>query len=125
MITALVTLASILAYLGCWTFAARWWYQKIRPWKEPLACDSPSWHQSDGHKPWCYQRYGEVSTTGEALFLASMFGLLGPLAFIGLAGGKLLRYSVTAGVPDTREELAAKIKRLEDDKKKWENDHGE
>jgi hypothetical protein len=112
---ALIVTASVIFYLSCWVTAARWKYRRIRPWTEPLNCTSPAFHEHAGHLVSCYSRYGDGTTESYAIGCASVFGLLGPLAFAAMLAGQLIRTAVTSGTSKTREELEAKVKRLENE----------
>lgn len=107
--TALVTLAAVLAYAAGIMLAARWRYRAIRPYTEPLSCASPSLHSNGGHWKTCYRRYDIIDSTAEAVISALQTGLIWP--FIAPALG--VRRLVTSGARTLPEELRAQIERLE------------
>jgi hypothetical protein len=107
--TALIPLACVLAYLALTLVAARWRYRAIRPYAEPLACETSSLHSTQGHGAWCYRRYGNIDTTGEAVSFALLTGLVWPFILPAIA----VAHVVKAGAKQLPEELAAEIKRLE------------
>lgn len=113
--TALIAIASVFAYLGCLVYSARWRYQRIRPSTEPVGCETPylCTPRLGGHSTRCYRRYGMIDTTNEAAGFAFLFGLLGPISFIGIALSRIMRAVIVSGTPLTRAELKAKVARLE------------
>lgn len=107
--TALIPLASVIAYLALTLLAARWRYQAIRPYTEPVRCETPGVHRERGeHLDSCYRRYGYVDG-GEAVFFALLTGLAWPFILPAIA----VAHFVKAGARQLPEELAAEIKRLE------------
>jgi hypothetical protein len=99
----------VVAYLTLTLLAARWRYQAIRPYTEPLSCTTPSTCR-DGHQyDSCYRRWGLVDTNGEAVVFAFLTGLAWPCVPLAIALGRF----VSAGNRQLPEELAAEIKRLE------------
>ena len=118
--TAAIAVVSVAAYLAGLILTARWWYARIRPYSEPLSCGHYA-HCGEGvHEHWCYQRPGRItSTPREALGYALMLGavwfiampILGAYAAV-MGAGEVI---VASGVRETPEEVAAKVKRLEEE----------
>jgi len=112
--TALIVAAAITVYAATWLLSARYWYGRIRPWSEPLSCDSPVWCAEIGyHHDRCYRRWGMVDTVGEAVAGAAAFGMLGPLALAGVAAAAIGRKAITAAARPLPAEVAAKTARIE------------
>jgi hypothetical protein len=117
--TAAIVVICIAAYLAGLILTARWWYARVRPYSEPLSCKF-SHHRESGHNCYCYQRPGKItSTPREALCYALMLGavwfaavpvLAAAAAVMGL-GGAL----VASSARELPEEIAAKVKRLEEE----------
>ena len=117
--TAAIVVASVVAYLAGLVLTARWWFARVRPYAEPLSC-SYIHHRESGHSRMCYQRPGKItSTPREALGYALMLGavwfiampILGAYAAV-MGAGEVI---VASGVRETPEEVAAKVKRLEEE----------
>jgi hypothetical protein len=109
-VTALVAVACTCAYLAIALVTARWRYRAIRPYTEPLACETRSLHGGTyGHREWCYRRYGMIDTTGEAVAFALLLGLVWPF----IAPAMAVRRFVISGDRVLPGELQAQIKRLE------------
>lgn len=108
--SAVIAAVASLAYAACWLAAARWWYGRIRPWSEPLACSYPGlcrWRGAHGAS--CYRRWGMVDGRGEAAFWALLFGVTGPLAAVVILAGRV----IMASPRPLPEELEARTARLE------------
>lgn len=105
MITAVI----LVLYAAMILVTARWRYRVIRPYTEPLGCTTKPSCREKHRYPSCYRRYGQVDTTGEAVFIALLAGLIWPFIVPAL----LLRLLVTAGHRDLPEEVQAQIRRLE------------
>jgi hypothetical protein len=113
-VTASITAACAVAYFTCWAWGARWWYRRIRPWTEPIACESPKLHTTPSlHFPCCYFRWWQVGNNGTAMGFAVMLGMLGPLALVGVCAGQAVRWIVASGDRELAAEVAAKNERLE------------
>lgn len=110
--TALIVVASVLGYLVLTVLAARWRYQAIRPYTEPLACTTKNLCGAS-HFDSCYRRWGLVDSKGEAVVFALLAGLVWPFILPALLATRLLTGVVVAGGRQLPEELAAEIKRLE------------
>lgn len=106
--TTLITLASLLAYFALILLAARWRYQAIRPYTEPLACKAPRVCGGQ-HYASCYRRSGMIDTTGEAVVFSLLTGLAWPFIIPAIIVARIVK----AGGRQLPGELAAEIKRLE------------
>lgn len=106
--TALIVVGSLLGYIALALFAARWRYQAIRPYTEPLACTTKNLCGAS-HFDSCYRRWGLVDSKGEAVVFALLAGLVWPL----IVPARLSARFVAGGGRQLPEELDAEIKRLE------------
>lgn len=106
MIVALIITLSLLVYFACYVVVAGKWYQHIRPYTEPLACDNYSqYHQHSGY---CYRRPGMyVDNNTEAISYAMMLGLAGPIGVLGIG----LIHFIKKFAHDTPEERAVRNER--------------
>ena len=59
---AVIVVASVAAYLAGLILTARWWYARVRPYSEPLAC-SYSHRPGIRHSDFCYQRPAKLTST--------------------------------------------------------------
>lgn len=113
---ALIAAAVILAYAAIALRAARLRYQVIRPWTEPVACRWP-YHAESGHEPYCYNRWGDVDTTAEAVRSALQFGFAWPVFLVAVPVAEAAVLAVvrlvTGGARQLPEETAAISGRLE------------
>jgi hypothetical protein len=110
-VTGLIAAASVLAYAALALLTARWRYQAIRPYTEPVRCKHPDLHARRGdHSSGCYARNDStvIDSRPEATVAALLTGLVWPL--IGPA--LLVQYLVTAGGRPLPAESEAKIRRL-------------
>jgi hypothetical protein len=112
MITILIAAGASLAYAAGWRQAARYWYRKLRPYTEPLSCNSGySFHE---HSEYCYQReHSVIESAREAAIWAGLIALIWPLALILAGLARLTWRAVASGDRPRPEELQAKIARLE------------
>lgn len=111
--TALIAVASVLAYLTLTLLAARHRFQAIRPYTEPLACEWP-YHGDGAHRERCYSRPGtSADTKGEALFFALLTGLAWPLIIPFTIPARAVGRFVTGGARQLPAEVAAETRRLE------------
>lgn len=111
MMTALIVIASSLAYLAGWLLTARSRYARTRLLSEPLNCQWPALHSNGTHDSMCRRQSPESLTDSdaEAAAIAMMLGLIWPL--IGPA--MLLMWAVQSGHRATLVELEARNARLE------------
>ena len=115
---AAIVVVSVAADLVGVVLTARWWYARVRPYTEPLACGNYAHCREGKHERLCYQRPGKItSTSREALSYAFMLGAVWwaalPVigAYAALMGiGRVL---IASRAPEIPEEIAAKTQRLE------------
>jgi hypothetical protein len=98
-------------YAVGWLTVARWWFQRVRPWTEPLACSG----HLGAHSHWCYRRWGSIDSNGEAAFAAWLVGF----AWWFLPVFFAVYWVIRAGAKPDRREVEAKTARLEREADRW------
>jgi hypothetical protein len=108
--TPLIPFACASAYIAVALLAARFRYRRIRPWTEPVACETPIDCERHGkHIYDCYRRYSDIDTTYDAVCLALLSGLFWPYAALA----KIVRRIITGGDRQLPEETVLKTRRQE------------
>lgn len=107
--TEVVALTILAGWLAGWLPASRMAYQRMRPWTEPLSCDTPHTCATGHRHSSCYRRYGLIDTNAEAAAFAILQGLIWPLVLPWL----LLCKIAAGGAKELPAERDARIERME------------
>lgn len=115
MLTALMVSGSVLGYITAALGAARFRYQRIRPWTEPLACikagscaEGRHWRYKRDSDRGCFRRWGAVDTVNDALCNAAAVGLFWPFLLGGLCAIIGFTWVVTTNRKPLLPEITAK-----------------